>query len=512
MPRGLLIFALCLPLAILMGFMLADPMVESNRWVIGAALGSLLIPIILAIHQRALIWLTGAFITAFFLKGQPQMWMVVAVLSFTIIVLSRPLRKVKIKPVWDKPTLFFLTLFIAAVLFTAMRTGGIGLRVLGSSIYGGRKYIALIASFIGFMALTFQALPRKHAQRDMTIWALGPATSAISSVAYWLGPNFYFLFLMFPVELAMSQAIADYSPMVGMIKRYTGFSSACTAICMFSLLRWGIKGMLQPSKPWRLGLLLFGFGLGMLSGFRSAILIPMVTLSVQFFAEKLHKTRYAVGLAAFFGACVVFLAAFSESLPLAAQRAISSLPVRVDPIAAMDAKNSLSWRFDMWKVVESDVLPNHLWFGKGYAIDPTDIYLAEESVKRGFQNDFEMSVRTGDYHSGPLSVLGPFGIVGTVPLILFLLSALRAMYRNYKQSEPDIQNINTVLFSYFVAQLIYFIFFFGGVETDLWIFASTVGISLTVNGGLRQPVTESKTKPVTQRGTLPDAGLSPAPA
>lgn len=512
MPRGLLIFALCLPLAILMGFMLADPMVESNRWVIGAALGSLLIPIILAIHQRALIWLTGAFVNAFFLKGQPQMWMVVAFLSFTIIVLSRPLRKVKMKPVWDKPTLFFLTLFMAAVLFSAMRTGGIGLRVLGSSVYGGRKYVALIASFVGFLALTFQALPRKHAQKDLTIWALGPATSAISSVAYWLGPNFYFLFLLFPVELAMNQALADFSPVVGMIKRYTGFSSACTAICMFSLLRWGIKGMLQPSKPWRLGLLLFGFGLGMLSGFRSAILLPIVTLFVQFFAENLHKTRYVVGLAGFFGACAIFLAAFSESLPLAAQRAISFLPVRVDPIAAMDAKNSLAWRFDMWKVVVSDVLPNHFWFGKGYSIDPTDIYLAEESVKRGFQNDFEMSVRTGDYHSGPLSVIAPFGIFGTVPFALFLIAALRAMYRNYRQSDADTKNINTVLFSYFVAQLIYFVLFFGGVETDMWIFASTVGISLTVNGGVKERVTESKTKTTTQRGTLPGAGLNPAPA
>src|ERR1041385_8992070 len=152
MPRGLLIFALCLPLAIFMGFMLADPMVESNRWVIGAAMGSLLIPIILAIHQRALIWLTGAFINAFFLPGQPQMWMVVSFLSFIIIVLSRPLRKNKLQPIWDKPTLFFLALFLAAVFLPAMRSGGSGLRVLGSSVYGGRKYESLLAAFVGFMA------------------------------------------------------------------------------------------------------------------------------------------------------------------------------------------------------------------------------------------------------------------------------------------------------------------------------------------------------------------------
>src|SRR3954468_7879378 len=171
MPRGLLIFALCLPLAVLMGFMLADPMVESNRWIVGAALGSLLIPIILALHQRALIWLTGAFVNVYFLPGQPRMWMLVSILSFIIILLSRPLRKVKFKPVWDRPTLFFLTLFIAAVVLAALRSGGIGFRIFGSSVYGGRKYVALIASFVGFMALTFQPLSRKYAQKDLVVWA-----------------------------------------------------------------------------------------------------------------------------------------------------------------------------------------------------------------------------------------------------------------------------------------------------------------------------------------------------
>jgi O-antigen ligase len=178
----------------------------------------------------------------------------------------------------------------------------------------------------------------------------------------------------------------------------------------------------------------------------------------------------------------------------------------------VDAKSSLAWRFEMWKVVVNDVLPYHLWFGKGYSIDPTDIFLAEESVKRGFQNDFEMSVRTGDFHNGPLSVLVPFGIVGAVPLMLFLIAGGRAIYRNYKQSDPDTKNINTFLFSYFIAQLIYFVFFFGGIEGDLWVFASTVGISLTINGGVKQRVAQAMPKGATQTGTLPGSGLTPAPA
>jgi hypothetical protein len=508
MPRGLLIFAFCLPLAVLMGFMLADPMVGSNMMVVGGAMLALLIPMILAVHQRALVWFAGAVVTAFFLPGKPQMWMVVAALSFTILILSRPLRKVKMQPVWDKAVLVPLTLFVVAVLITAATSGSIGLRVLGSSVYGGRKYVALIVSFIGFLALTMQPLPRKHIIKDLSIWALGPATSAMSNLAYMLGPNAYFLFLLFPVELALNQAAADFSPALGGIKRYTGFNSACAAIIMFCLLRWGIKGLLQVKKPWRIGLMVFGFGIGMLSGFRSAILIPVVVMMVQFFAEGLHKTKYAIGLAGFGVACLIFLAAFSESLPLAAQRAISFLPIRVDPVAAADAQSSLAWRFEIWKLVVKEI-PQHLWFGKGYAIDPTDMYFVEESVKRGFANDYDYSARAGDYHSGPLSVIVPFGVVGTVTCTLFLIAAVRALYRNLKYSAPELKNINVFLFSYFVGELLYFVFLFGGIEADLWVFVSTVGISFAINGGSKQQAVKPRPDIQLRRGKrVPDSELA----
>src|SRR5437868_809527 len=119
MPRGLLIFALCLPLAILIGFMLADPMMGSNMMIISGILFALLIPAILTVHHRLLIWISSAAISAFFLPGQPLMWMVVAGMSFGISVLSRPLTKVKTKPVWDTWTLVSLVFVTVVVSITA---------------------------------------------------------------------------------------------------------------------------------------------------------------------------------------------------------------------------------------------------------------------------------------------------------------------------------------------------------------------------------------------------------
>lgn len=499
MPRGLLIFALCLPLAILMGYMLADPMMGSNRMFISAALMALLIPLLLSIHHRALIWVGSAVMIAFFIKGEPQMWMLVAGLSFGIAILSRPLSKVKIKPVWEKWVLAALILVMSCVAITAFLTGGIGLRVLGSSVYGGRKYIALIASFIGFLALTMAVIPRRFAQKDVGIFTLGPVTTAFSNLAYMIGPKAYFLFALFPVSLAVGQAQADLAPALIGIKRYTGFGSASTAICMFCLLRWGIRGICDIKKPWRVIIVILAMFMGMLSGFRSSILVTVMVATIQFFAEGLHRTKYLASFCGFGTAGFLFLAAFSESLPLAAQRAISFLPVRVDPVAAADAKTSLNWRFEMWRLVVKEI-PKNLWIGKGYALDPTDLYLAEESYRRGFINDYETAIAAADYHNGFLSMIMPFGVVGTTAFVLFFIAGARVVYNNMRYGDPEFKNINVFLFSFYIGRLVYFFVFFGGIEADLWFFVSVVGISLSLNRGMKGPAPRQQVQFDLRRG------------
>lgn len=468
-----------------MGFMLADPLMGKNMFVIAGALFALVIPLALSFHHAALIWASTAYINAFFLPGQPQIWMAFAALSFGIMVLSWPLAKTRVKPVWDKPVLYSL-MFLALVAFlTAVQTGGIGLRVLGSATYGGRKYFWIFAAVVGFMALTFQSVARKNVQRDVTAFCLAPMTAAISNIAYALGPTFYFLYLLFPVEMAITQASADFGPVTATVKRFNGLGPTAIAIAMFCFMRWGLRGIADFSKPWRVLLLAAGLFLGLFSGFRSTVAICVLIAAVQFMAEGLYRTRYALIVAALAAGGLIFIAAFSTSLPLAAQRAISFLPVEVDPSARLDAEGSLQWRLKIWKMVAEDI-PQYFWIGKGYAMDPNDIYFFNESMKRGFMEDYEFSVRAGDYHSGPLSILIPFGVWGMIGFIWFCWASYSVLWRNMRYGDPELKTINTFFFSYFVARVIFFVLFFGGLEVDIWIFASLVGVNLAINGGAKQ--------------------------
>lgn len=486
MPRGLLIFAFCVPLAVLMGFMLSDPLMNRNMMFISAAVFSLLIPLALSIHHRALIWAAGAYINAFFLPGQPQIWMVFAALSFGIAVLSRPLSKVKIKPVWDRSVALSLFCLITVVVVTALTRGGVGMRVLGSAMYGGRKYVWLLAAAVGFFALTLGVIQRKNARRDLAVFTLAPITAAVGNLAYILGPAFYVLFLLFPVDMAWNQAQADIDPLLVAVKRYNGLGPASIGVVMYCIMRWGLRGILQMNKPWRVLLVVAALFAGLLSGFRSILAICFILALVQFFAEGLHRTRYAAGAAAFAVVIFLMLAGFSDKLPLATQRALSFLPIKVDATTAYDANTSIEWRLRMWKVVTKRI-PDYFWLGKGYAVDPADLYFTNESMKRGYAEGFDWAITAGDYHNGPLSIILPFGIFGVLAFVWFCWASIRVLWRNMRQGDAEIRNINVFLFSLFVSRVVFFTFFFGSLESDLWPLASVVGISLALNGGSKQP-------------------------
>jgi hypothetical protein len=424
---------------------------------------------------------------AFFIKGQPPIWMVIAGISLAVSVLSRPLAKEKTKPTWTRGVLGSLLVLTGVVVATAILRGGIGLRMLGSDVYGGKRYISILAGIIGFCALAMQGLPAKHRNRDLTIYMLSPITAALSNFAYMLGPMFYFLFLLFPVDMAMGQAAVDLSVGFEGMRRISGFGPASVGIVCFCMMKWGIEGVFDATKPWRFLLFISALGIGLMSGFRSSLGVSFLIVTIQFFAEGLHRTRFVLGFAGVFIVGFGLVAVFSEKLPLSAQRAISFLPVRVDPVARLNAMGSTEWRFQMWGLVAKEV-PRYLWFGKGYAIDPTDLYLMGESIKRGYASDYEFSIKAGDYHNGPFSILIPFGIWGFLAFYSFIFHSIRVLWRNMRHGDEQLRRINTVLFSIFVARSFFFTVLFGALESDLWILCSIVGLSLSLNGGMRGPV------------------------
>src|SRR5260221_2205911 len=485
LPKSLIIFSVCIPLALMVGYFLATPNEMMSFGIVGTVLVLLCIPLLLRWHYPALIFGWNANIAVFFLPGQPALWMLLAGVSLFLTVLACVMDKqIRFQNV---PSITWPLVFFTSVVFvTGKLTGGIGLHVLGSGMYGGKKLVFIVASIIGYYALSAQRISAGRAERYTGLFFLSAITAVVSNLVYLAGPAFYVLYLFFPVDNAMSQAYEDFAT-IGAGARFTrlpGVSAAAMAVFYYALSRYGLRGLLDLAKPWRFVLLLACFAFSLLGGFRSALNIFALICAAQFCFEGLFRTRifWALILCTVLGGA--FLAVFATKLPLSVQRSLTVLPIEVDPAARADALASWEWRVDMWQILLPQVR-QYFFIGKGYAINPTDLYLAEESTRRGLTRDFENSMIAGDYHSGPLSVIIPFGIFGLVGFVWVLLAGLRVLYRNYRYSEPALRNTNTFLLSYFVARFVFYFGGFGALSSDLAIFLGVMGLSIALNGGVR---------------------------
>ena len=134
-------------------------------------------------------------------------------------------------------------------------------------------------------------------------------------------------------------------------------------------------------------------------------------------------------------------------------------------------------------------VPKYLLLGKGYALSQLDLQIAT-STSFHYISDVDSVDIVGNYHSGPLSVVIPFGIWGVIAIIWFWIACIRALYDNYHYGDPPLRNINIFLFAYFIAKVLSFLIVFGGLYGDMQGFIGIIGLSVSLNGGIRRAATK----------------------
>ena len=470
---------LSLPLAVLIGYFLAEPMELGSLAVVFGVFAMLCLPLLMRWYHPLLVFSWNSAISPVVFPGRAGLWMVMAFLGLTIAMLNRAVnRKAQFINV---PSITHSLLLLAAVTVgTAFLTGGFGVASLGSGRYGGGKYVGLLMGIAGYFALTSRRIPPQRAGLYVAVFFLSGLSYAIANLAILAGPQFHFLFSIFSTTYAGEQLAAQDSVNLSMV-RIGGMGVMATAVYSYMLARFGIRGLLDFTQPWRLPVFLLALGAGLLGGFRTYVLLFVFTFIVLFYLEGLYRTRYLPMLLALVLLGGSLILPQADKLPLVAQRALSFLPGRFDAIAVESARTTVGWRVDMWKQVLPEV-PKHLFLGKGFGMDPTELYMANLS-ERHFQGDaLAGTIVAGDYHNGPLSVLIPFGIYGMIAFLWFLVAATRTLHRNYKLGDPAYHNVNALLLAAFVARAFYFFVGFGSLHSDIPFFAGLLGLGVSLNG------------------------------
>lgn len=495
-------FALCLPLALLLGYLMSDPLDPSSTLFVALTVGLLSIPLLMSGYHAALIFSWNAVITPAFLPGEPYLWVPLAVLGLGFAIVNRltssQVRFISVPSV-TKPLLCLMVV----VFITAYFRGGLGLHSFGSETYGGRNYAYIFAAILGYFALSSQRILTQKAQLFTGLFLLTGVTGLIPNLAFLGGKAWYFLFYLFPPVLAFEQA--EHASSINMeFARVVGLGPFATALFSWLLARYGIRGIFSLRHPWVFLLFLLTVIAAAFTGFRSVLLLFCVILAVQFWYEGLFKWKTVVPALALLGLSAVILLPNADRLPLVVQRTLSIFPIRLSPIAEMSAAGSSEWRLEMWQQVLPEV-PQYLIKGKGFAIDPTDLALAEFNNR--FNLGYSGAIAAGDYHNGPLSLVIPLGIWGFLAFVWFVVAALRYLHRVYRYGDPDLRLINTFLLASFLARIIIFTFIVGSFFSDLFVFTGILGFSVSLNGAtLPQP------ESVETEATAPASELAAEPA
>jgi hypothetical protein len=252
------------------------------------------------------------------------------------------------------------------------------------------------------------------------------------------------------------------------------------AIFSWLLARRGVAGVFDFSRPWRMAILIGAVVLGTLGGFRSAVLLMVLTFLILFWLEKLWGTRIFLIMVIGLTLGGALLVGFADKLPMTIQRSLSFLPLEIDPLTRISAQDSTEWRLEIWKATLPQV-PQYFFKGKGYNLSGDELYMSRESSFRGLAAQWEGAALAGDYHNGPLSVLIPFGIWGLAAFAWLLVTGVRFLYTNFRESAPELRQINAFLLALFLARILFFVFIFGTLDGDLYHFVGILGFSVALN-------------------------------
>ncbi len=501
--RAQLVFALCLPVAVLLGYLLAEPTDFTSMAVVLLVIGVLSIPLLMYSYHPLLIAVWNAAIVPIFLPGQPYLWMLVAFMGLGFATINRFTSRAASFIAVPSVTRPLLALLLV-VLATSYIRGGLGMRMFGSSQYGGRGYFYIIASIAGFFAFISQRIPKNRARLFASLFFISGLTALVSNLAYIGGHRFDFLYYLFPVNYAIEQAMGEYSFLDTSIYRVAGLTLGSPALYGWLLVRYGLRGVFDTSKPVRLVLFVLAVLGSLFCGYRGIVLLMFVTIVVQFFAEEIPKLRVLLVL----GLCSMFFAVILvpnvTKLPLAFQRSISFLPLSFDPAVQTSATGSSEWRIQIWRDILPEV-PKYLLKGKGYNVDPMELDLANSSRQA---DNYSWAIVSGAYHSGPLTLVIPFGIWGVGAFLWFVFASLKYLYRQYRYGDPDLREINTFLLAAFIGRVIYYLLIFGNFYSDLFLFTGIIGLSVSING---EGLTFTERTQKQQEPSVGEGELSPSP-
>ena len=470
----LAVYAGSLALAFFIGYSVAVAQGVQSAVVVGGVLAMLVTPLLVRGHQALLLFCWNSTITFTFLPGSLPSWLVASLVVFALLLMQRGLKRTgefTIVRVLTWPMMVFATV----VVVTMLARGGVAIQWLGSGeLAGGRKYMYILGAIVGYFALSLQRIPVDKAWFYTLLFFIGGLTGFLGPLGTYVGGAFDYLMLLFsPVE-----GVATFEDTF----RVKGMSFVGNAIFGVMLARYGFGGIFHTPQLWRPLVLILGMMLGLVSGYRTLLVLYGGTLVLMFILEGWVKTRWTLIWIFVLGLGGLGLYQTTPLLPTPVQRALAVLPLPVKAAVRLDATGTIEWRQGLWEALLADV-PRYLWLGKGMAISSREMDWAD-TLSRFGGKQWDYAYITGEHHNGFLSVIIAFGVWGLAAFFWLLGAGWYVLWKNWKHGRPELTNVNALLLSSYLCWILLFFTYWGTLYWSLRDFTGILGFSVALNHGL----------------------------
>lgn len=469
----------------MIGFYLA-----SNIFTLAFALIGVAWLFLIPYHANLAAWLslttyTSALILPYF-PGRPYMWEFAALLAWSGLIIIISLRKYSPdagEVIRRHRWLFVGIIGYCTVLMITMFYRGFGMRIFGSDQQGGRFYFQQFSCAIFPLLFIMLRLNEKVLIRLFVIQCLLTVTYFVSDFAFASGKAGGLWFILNFFELPGDAASFERMAQGGGIRRYQSLNIVSQGLIFLILVFHNLRDYFSRKGVYLIPLTLGFFAMGLLSGHRYLSLILIVAFFFIAFTQKFYRmTDIAlVGSAVLLGLLIVI--ANIQSMPLAAQRALSYIPgVKIHSMARSDSSGTLETR-RLLREAGTKLMPEYIWMGRGFGMPSRDFSHLWDPTQ------VTIHVNQGRFYNGFIGLMVNTGLFGTMFMGVFLFSGSMLAWRQIKYLriygvEDHFSRMTCIVASTWMANIIAFFIFHGDAEYAMKTFSLQAGLLLACRRNL----------------------------
>lgn len=340
----------------------------------------------------------------------------------------KALKVIRFRPEFNR--LDGLMLANVVYLATVFVRNPVGTYLFQSERVGGRPYLNVAIAFAAFIVLC-----HAHAGPRVARWlpfgmVLANMVEGFLAIIATNFPRLVPILSRFygSAAFAPDTSILSAQPQADGSGRNTVLRDIGHPLVVALYSRYNPSTLLNPFYIFRFSLFLAGVCLILLSGFRSNIVaIGIGFMLVTYFRGGGRAVLRWIGVGTPLLILLIVLQGTLYELPRSAQRALSFLPGKWDPIAVAEARHSTDWRLFMWKNVwNSDRYIQNKLLGDGFGFSTIEMsIMARGNYQMTPEETQETYMVMGEYHSGPLSAIRDVGAVGLLLFVGLLIALAR---------------------------------------------------------------------------------------